>query len=115
MPILYSGSSKDLRQIIANAYTAVAIEDLNMRAMAQCLKLAKSTNDNGFGIRYKQGDRFKYLQESKTLNLSLIFLFLVFDNISKEVIYFSERPVEFLKTIYTECGPGLYTDDSILS
>ena len=39
-----------LSRQIANAYTAVAIEDLNMRNMAQCLKLAKSTNDNGFGM-----------------------------------------------------------------
>ena len=35
---------------LANAYDAVAIEDLNMRGMAQCLNLAKSTNDNGFGM-----------------------------------------------------------------
>lgn len=35
---------------IANAYDAVVIEDLNMRAMAQGLHLAKSTNDNGYGM-----------------------------------------------------------------
>ena len=35
---------------ITNAYDAVAIEDLNMRSMAQCLNLGKSTNDNGFGM-----------------------------------------------------------------
>lgn len=35
---------------IANAYDAVVLEDLNMRGMAQGLKLAKSTNDNGFGM-----------------------------------------------------------------
>jgi putative transposase len=35
---------------IANSYTAVAIEDLNMRGLAQSLNLAKSTNDNGFGM-----------------------------------------------------------------
>ncbi|MEQ8156352.1 MAG: RNA-guided endonuclease TnpB family protein [Clostridiaceae bacterium] len=40
---------KQSRQI-ANAYDAVVIEDLNMRGMAQGLKLAKSTNDNGFGM-----------------------------------------------------------------
>ena len=39
-----------LSRQIANAYTAVAIEDLNMRNMAQCLNLGKSTNDNGFGM-----------------------------------------------------------------
>lgn len=26
------------------------VEDLNMRGMAQCLNLAKSTNDNGYGM-----------------------------------------------------------------
>ena len=35
---------------IANAYEAVCVEDLDMRAMAQSLNLGKSTNDNGFGM-----------------------------------------------------------------
>lgn len=35
---------------IANACDAVAIEELNMRGMAQGLHLAKSTNDNDFGL-----------------------------------------------------------------
>lgn len=39
-----------LSRQIANAYDAVIIEDLNMCGMAQGLKLAKSTNDNGFGM-----------------------------------------------------------------
>lgn len=39
-----------LSRQITNAYDAVVIEDLNMRVMAQGLKLAKSTNDNGFGM-----------------------------------------------------------------
>lgn len=39
-----------LSRQIANACDAVAIEDINMRSMAQCLHLAKSTNDNGFGM-----------------------------------------------------------------
>jgi len=51
---------------IANSYTAVAIEDLNMRGMAQSLNLAKSTNDNGFGmlktfLAYKFADQGKQL------------------------------------------------------
>jgi len=55
-----------LSRQIANAYTAVAIEDLNMRNMAQCLKLAKSTNDNGFGmlktfLAYKLAEQGKQL------------------------------------------------------
>ena len=56
---------KQSRQI-ANAYSAVAIEDLNMRSMAQCLKLAKSTNDNGYGmfrtfLAYKLAEGGKHL------------------------------------------------------
>ena len=35
---------------LAGTYDAVAIEDLNMRYIAQGLNLAKSTNDNGFGM-----------------------------------------------------------------
>ena len=56
---------KQSRQI-ANAYDAVAVEDLNMRGMAQGLKLAKSTNDNGFGmlrafLEYKLKEQGKQL------------------------------------------------------
>lgn len=55
-----------LSRQIANAYDVVAIEDLNMRGMAQCLNLAKSTNDNGFGmlktfLTYKLMEKGKYL------------------------------------------------------
>lgn len=39
-----------LSRQIANANDAIVIEDLNMRGMAQGLHLAKSTNDNGFGM-----------------------------------------------------------------
>lgn len=39
-----------LSRQITNAYDAVVIENLNMRVMAQGLKLAKSTNANGFGM-----------------------------------------------------------------
>lgn len=39
-----------LSRQIANAYSAIVVEDLNMRNMARGLKLAKSTNDNGFGM-----------------------------------------------------------------
>lgn len=56
---------KQSRQI-ANAYDGVVIEDLNMRGMAQGLKLAKSTNDNGFGmlrtfLEYKLREQGKQL------------------------------------------------------
>ena len=55
-----------LSRQIANAHTAVAIEDLNMRGMAQSLNLAKSTNDNGFGmlktfLAYKLAEQGKQL------------------------------------------------------
>jgi putative transposase len=55
-----------LSRQIANTYTAVAIEDLNMRGMAQSLNLAKSTNDNGFGmlktfLGYKLAEQGKQL------------------------------------------------------
>ena len=55
-----------LSRQIANVYTAVAIEDLNMRGLAQCLNLAKSTNDNGFGmlktfLAYKLAEQGKQL------------------------------------------------------
>jgi len=35
---------------ITNVYEAVVIEDLNMRSLAQCLNLGKSTHDNGYGM-----------------------------------------------------------------
>jgi len=55
-----------LSRQITNVYTAVAIEDLNMRGMAQGLHLAKSTNDNGFGmlktfLAYKLAEQGKQL------------------------------------------------------
>ena len=55
-----------LSRQITNVYTAVAIEDLNMRGMAQGLHLAKSTNDNGYGmlktfLAYKLAEQGKQL------------------------------------------------------
>lgn len=55
-----------LSRQITNANDAIAIEDLNMRGMAQGLKLAKSTNDNGFGmlrkfLAYKLVEQGKHL------------------------------------------------------
>jgi len=35
---------------IANGYDGVCIEDLNMKAMSQCLNLGKSVSDNGWGM-----------------------------------------------------------------
>lgn len=55
-----------LSKYLADNYDLVAIEDLNMRAMSQTLRLGKSTMDNGFGmfrnmLNYKLTDRGKYL------------------------------------------------------
>ena len=51
---------------IANACEAVVVEDLNLHAMARCLRLGKSTNDNSFGklrtqLAYKLADQGKKL------------------------------------------------------
>ena len=51
---------------IANKYDAVIVEDIDLRNMAQCLKLGKNVHDNGFGmfrtfLKYKleeQGKQF---------------------------------------------------------
>ncbi len=55
-----------LSRQIANACTAVAIEDLNLRGMAQTLNLAKSTNDNGFGM-LKTFLAYKLTEQGKQL------------------------------------------------
>jgi putative transposase len=55
-----------LSRQITNAYTAIAIEDLNMRGMAQGLNLAKSTNDNGFGM-LKTFLAYKLTEQGKQL------------------------------------------------
>lgn len=44
---------------ITKMYDVISVEDINMAAMSQCLKLGKSTYDNGFGmfrmmLEYKQ-------------------------------------------------------------
>lgn len=66
---------------IANDYDMVCIEDLNMKAMSQCLNLGKSVSDNGWGmftvfLDYKLADRGKFLSKidkwfpsSKTCNV----------------------------------------------
>ena len=49
---------------LANAYDAICVEDLDLRALGQCLKLAKNQQDNGFGmfrnfLKYKLEERGK--------------------------------------------------------
>lgn len=51
---------------IANAYDAVVVEDLNMRAMAQGLRLGKSTNDNGFGM-FRRFLAYKLAEQGKPM------------------------------------------------
>lgn len=51
---------------LAEQYDLIAVEDINYKGMAQSLKLAKATNDNGFGqfrnmLTYKMADRGKKL------------------------------------------------------
>lgn len=51
---------------IANAYDIVCLEDLDLKAIAQSLKLGKSTMDNGFGrfrtyLGYKLEEKGKHL------------------------------------------------------
>lgn len=51
---------------LANNYDYVCIEDINMQSISRCLKLGKSTYDNGFGIfrnylQYKLEERGKKL------------------------------------------------------
>ena len=51
---------------LAELYDYICVEDINMRNMAQSLKLGKSTNDNGFGmfrtfLAYKLAERGKQL------------------------------------------------------
>ncbi len=50
---------------IANQFDMVAVEDLDLRALGQTLKLAKNMQDNGFGmfrnmLQYKLEERGKY-------------------------------------------------------
>jgi len=55
-----------LSRQLADKYEAVVIENLNMRSMAQGLKLAKSTNDNGFGM-LKTFLEYKLKEQGKKL------------------------------------------------
>lgn len=55
-----------LSRQIANAYDAVIVEDINMRNIARGLNLAKSTNDNGFGI-FRNFLSYKLAEEGKQL------------------------------------------------
>lgn len=51
---------------ITNSYDAVCVEDINLRGMAQCLKLGKATNDNGFGM-FRKFLQYKLQEQGKQL------------------------------------------------
>lgn len=56
---------KESRQI-ANAYDAVIVEDIDMKAISQCLNLGKSTSDNGYG-KLRIYLEYKLMEEGKQL------------------------------------------------
>jgi len=51
---------------LANEYDYICVEDINMRAMSQGLKLGKSTMDNGFGM-FRDMLAYKVLEQGKSL------------------------------------------------
>ena len=56
---------KQSRQI-ANAYDCVCIEDLDMKAMSQCLHFGKSVSDNGWGM-FTEFLKYKLEEQGKRL------------------------------------------------
>lgn len=64
-----------LNRKIADTYDAVAVEDLNMKVMSQCLNLGKGILDNGYGmflnlLEYKMKERGKVLVKVDKFYLS---------------------------------------------
>lgn len=51
---------------LANNYDYVCIEDINMQSISRCLKLSKSTYDNGFGI-FRNYLQYKLEEKGKKL------------------------------------------------
>jgi len=78
---------KKSRQI-ANVYDAVIIEDIDMKLVAQSLKLGKSTNDNGYG-KLKVYLDYKLKEQGKQL-------------IRIDKWYPSSKQCSHCKTIYKE-------------
>lgn len=54
---------KESRRIV-DEYDAVIVEDIDLRAMAQCLKLGKNVHDNGFGM-FRVFLKYKLEEEGK--------------------------------------------------
>ena len=51
---------------LANSYDYICVEDINLRSISKCLKLGKSTLDNGFGI-FRNYLQYKLEQKGKKL------------------------------------------------
>ena len=49
---------------LANTYDYIFVEDINLQAMSQCLRLGKSTMDNSFG-QFRQLLQYKMLERNK--------------------------------------------------
>ena len=55
-----------LSRHLADTYDIICVEDINLRGMAQCLTLGKSTNDNGFGM-FRDILKYKLEEQGKRL------------------------------------------------
>lgn len=51
---------------LANEYDAIVVEDINMQSISRCLKLGKSTMDNGFGM-FREMLKYKLEQKGGQL------------------------------------------------
>ena len=51
---------------LANSYDYICVEDINLRSISKCLKLGKSTLDNGFGI-FRNYLQYKLEQKGKKI------------------------------------------------
>ena len=62
-----------LSRKIADSYDAVAVEDIDMKAMGQCLHFGKSVQDNGYGLFRKMLDYKLAWQGKKMVKVDRFF------------------------------------------
>ena len=62
-----------LSRKIADSYDAVAVEDIDMKAMSQCLHFGKSVHDNGYGLFRKMLDYKLAWQGKKMVKVDRFF------------------------------------------
>ena len=62
-----------LSRKIADSYDAVAVEDIDMKAMSQCLHFGKSVQDNGYGLFRKMLDYKLAWQGKKMIKVDRFF------------------------------------------